>query len=159
MARHGADHAELELAAEHEVDDPVAVGHAQAQVDARVGVLELGDQSRQEMLAGAGRGADRHPAADEIAEVHDLDPRLVVERDDLPGAAIEHLAGVGGLDVASRAVEEPGAELALQRAHLQAGGRLGDVHVLGRQREAALVDDLAEEAQVAKFHGAILCLA
>ena len=157
MAGHGAHDAQLELAAEHEVDDLVAVGHAQAQVDAGVVALELGDQHRQQVLSGAGRSADHHPPAGELTEVHDLDPGLVVEIEDLPGMAVQHLAGVGGRDVASRAVEELGAELALERAHLQAGGRLGDVHELRRQREAALVDNLTEEPQVAEFHNHILC--
>jgi len=117
-----------------------------------VGVLELGDQLRQQMLSGAGRRADRHAPAAELVEVQDLDPGLVVEIDDLPGVAIEDLARVGRGDIAPRAVEELGAELAFERTHPQAGGRLGDVHGLGRQREAALVDDLAEEPQVAEVH-------
>ena len=108
--------------------------------------LKCGEHGRQHVLAWAGGGADHDAAGDELAEVEDLGAGALVEVEDLAAVAVQHLAGVRGDDGAARAVEQDRLELALEAADLLAGGRLGDVHLVGREREALAVDDPAEQA-------------
>ena len=115
--RDGAHHAQLELAAHHEVDDLAAVGHAQAQLGAGVGPLELGDQARQQVLARAPSTRRSSPVRRRAPPRFTISTRASSSKvDDLAGVAVEHLARVGRGDVAPRAVEQLGAELALQRS-------------------------------------------
>ena len=114
--------------------------------------LEAREHAGQHVLAGTGRCADHDAAGDELAEVEDLGAGTLVEVEDLAAVAVEHLAGVGGDDGAARAVEQGRLELALQAADLLARGRLGDVHLVGGEREALAVDDAAEQAYLADVH-------
>ena len=120
--------------------------------DAGVAPLELREHPGQHVLTGAGGGADDDAAGDELAEVEDLGAGALVEVEDLAAVAVQDRAGVGGDDGAARAVEEDRLELALEAADLLAGSRLGDVHLVGRQREAPAVDDPAEEAYLTEVH-------
>jgi hypothetical protein len=73
------------------------------------------------------------------------------------GAPVEALAGLGGLDAAAGAVEQPLSEALLERANLEADGRLRDAELLGRLREAPAVDNRTECGQLASVHKRILC--
>ena len=57
---------------------------------------------------------------------------------------VEAPAGLGRLDAAARPVEQLPAKALLERADLQAYGRLGDPEPLGRLGEALALDDGAE---------------
>src|SRR5450756_976969 len=114
--------------------------------------LELREHPGQHVLAGARGRADHDAARDQLAEVEDLGAGTLVQVEDLATIAVEHLAGVGGDHGAARAVEQGRLELALEAADLLAGRRLGDVHLVGGQREAPAVDDAAEQPDLADVH-------
>src|SRR5262249_31059524 len=65
---------------------------------------------------------------------------------------VEALPRLGGLDAATRAIDELDAEPLLQRLDLQAHGRLRDAEPLGRLREALLLDDRDEGGELARIH-------
>src|SRR5205814_929077 len=67
-------------------------------------------------------------------------------------AAVEREPGLGRLDAAAGAVEQPAVEALLERAHLQADGRLRDAEPLRRLREALQLDDRAERSKLARVH-------
>ena len=71
---------------------------------------------------------------------------------------VEPEAGFGRLDPAARAVEELRPEPLLERAHLQADGRLGDAEPLRRLAEAPPLDDGAEGRELTRVHKRILCV-
>ena len=64
----------------------------------------------------------------------------------------EHLAGGGGGHPAPVAVQQLGAELALEIADLLGERRLGDVQLGGRADELALLNDRDEVPKVTEIH-------
>src|SRR5665647_908902 len=150
--RHGADGADLELTREHALEHGVRIVDVQRDGDARILLFELREHPGQHVLAGAGGGADHDAARDQLAEVEDLGAGALVQVEDLTAVAVQHLARVGGDDRAARAVEQGRLELALETADLLAGRRLGDVYLVGGQREAPAVDDAAEQPDLADVH-------
>ena len=69
--------------------------------------------------------------------------------EDRLGVGHQRAAGVGEADAARAALDEPGAGLALERRHVLADRRLGEVERLGRGGERALLGDLAEDLHAA----------
>ena len=65
---------------------------------------------------------------------------------------IEALPRLGRLDPAPGAVEQLRPEPLLERANLEADGRLRDPEPLRRLREALAVDDLAEGGELSRIH-------
>jgi hypothetical protein len=64
----------------------------------------------------------------------------------------QRVAGIGERHRTPRALEQPHAQLRLQRADLLAQRRLGDVQALGGAREVQLLGDGDEIAQVTQLH-------
>ena len=75
-------------------------------------------------------------------------------------APVQPLARLGRLDPAAGAVEQLSAEALLERADLQADGRLGHPELLRRLREAPPLDDGAEGSELPRIHisQAYLCV-
>ena len=67
-------------------------------------------------------------------------------------SAIEPEAGLGRLDPAAGAVEEPLADPLLERPDLQADRGLGDAELVGGLREAPALDDRAEGSELLRVH-------
>src|SRR5207247_2113232 len=104
----------------------------------RVAALELAEQERDDGAAGARRGADLQPPAERALLLgRDLLQQLLLEREQALRAAVEAKPGLGRHDPAAGPVEQLPAEPLLERANLQAHGRLRDPEPLGRLREAA----------------------
>lgn len=129
--RHRAHGAELELARQHALDHRVGVVDVQGDAHAGVLTLERREEAGQDVLAGTGRGAHHDLAGQQLAEVDDLRAQAVVQVHDLARVPVEHLSRVGRRHRPPRAVEEHGPELALEAPDLLAGGRLGDVELVG----------------------------
>ena len=158
MAAGRADDPERELAARHVVDDRLRVGDRERDADARIRSLELAEQQRHHRAARARGGADLERAGElALARVGDLLDQLLLQREHALGAAVEPLAGLGRLDPAAAAVEQTTAEPLLERADLQAHGRLRHAELLGGEREALLLDDRAEGCELARIHKRSLC--
>ena len=109
--------------------------------------LELAEQDRDDRAARAGRGADRERAAElaGLALLELLD-QLLLELQHPLRAAVEREPGLGRLDAAAGAVEQPAVEPLLERADLEADGRLRDPEPLGRLGEALQLDHRAERS-------------
>ena len=82
----------------------------------------------------------------------DLLEQLLLEREQPLRAAVEPPPGLGRLDAAAGAVEELRAEPLLERADLEADGRLRDAEPLRRLREALPLDDGAERSELTRVH-------
>ena len=116
----------------------------------RVGLLEAREHRRQHVVAGSCGGADDHAAGHELAQVQDLGDGALLQVEDLAPVAVQHLARVCGRHGAPGAVQQRGLELPFHAAYLLAGGRLGDVQLVRRQREAVAVHDAAEQSELAQ---------
>lgn len=126
------------------------------QVEAHAGVArhEGACQRQDDVAAQAGRAGDAQGAGDVLAQVRDqavggfelaLDDlaALVVQR---PRLGQAHPAGV--------AVEQAHAESRLERGDVLGDGRLRELHVARRAREAAAFDEAGEELQAGQsVHG------
>jgi hypothetical protein len=77
----------------------------------------------------------------------------VEARDDRAGLGQEQPAGLGQLDAAVGAVEQPRADRFLQRADLLAERWLGDAEPFGGAAEVQFLGDGDEIVQLAQFHG------
>ena len=102
---------------------------------------------------GPGGGAHLEGAAQLAARARmELFDHLALEGKHPLGAAVESKAGLRRLDAAAGTVEQPAPEPLLQRADLEADGRLGDPEPLGSLREALPLDDGAERGKLARVH-------
>src|SRR5262245_61873217 len=148
-----ADDPELELPRGHPLDDRVRIGHRQRDVHAWILALELAEQERYDDRRRS-RGSPEDEGAPKLA-LHgrgDVGLDLLLECQQLLGAAVEAPTRLGRLDATPRAVEELGAQPLLERAHLQRHRRLRDAETLGRLREAAAIDNRAERGELARVH-------
>jgi hypothetical protein len=153
MARRGTDDAQLERSVRDALDDRLGVEDRQCDVQLRVLLCETAEERGEDDAAGPGRGADLEGAGELTRRVvRELGEDLVLEREQPLGGAIELRPGLGRLDAAPRAVEELRPEPLLERAHLQADGRLRDPEPLGRVRERLALDHLAERSQLPRVH-------
>jgi hypothetical protein len=120
--------------------------------------LELAEQDRDDRAARAGRGADCERAAELAAfALLELLDQLLLELQHPLRAAVEREPGLGRLDAAAGAVEQSAVEPFLERADLEADGRLRDAEPLGRLREAPSLDDRAEGRKLPRVHKGMLC--
>jgi hypothetical protein len=146
---------ELGLARRRHADGHVGLAHAEVelavvehQVEAHVGIEleELLDARRQPQRAQRhGRGHLEQPFGPILAFAElGLGHRQLGE--DVVGRAVEQLALLGEDEAAGMAVEEGDAEALLERAHLPAHRRLGEVQRLAGVREAAGLGDRVKDA-------------
>jgi hypothetical protein len=103
-----------------------------------VPALKFAEEERQDGLAGARGGAELEPPAERSARLsRHLLEHLLLEREQLLGTAVEREARLRRLDAAARAVEQLPPEPLLERADLEADGRLRDPEPLGGLRKTA----------------------
>ena len=147
------DDAELELTVRDRVDHRLRVRDRERHRDLRVPLLELAEEERQHGLAGTRRGAELQSAA-QLADRarRDVLEELLLEREQALRAAIEARARLGGLHPPPGAVEQLRPQTLLERADLQAHGRLGDPEVRRRLGEALSLDDFAEGGELPRIH-------
>ena len=133
LAARRADDPELELARGDVLDDGVRVGDRQRHLHTGVLALELAEEQRQDDRGGPGRRAEVERAGElALADGGDVLEQLILEREHPLRAPVQSSARLGRLDPAPRAVEELLAEPLLERADLQADGRLRDPETLRR---------------------------
>ena len=102
-------------------------------LDPRVLALELAEKERQDDRRRPGRRAEVEGAGElALADGRDLLEELILEREHPLRAPVESPPCLGGLDPTSRAVEELLAKPLLERADLEADGRLRDAETLRR---------------------------
>ena len=148
-----ADDPELELAPPDLLDDRVRVGHRQRDVHQRMKLLELAEDDGQDAPARPGRRADLEPALElALGLLAELREQLLLEREQPLRPAVEPEAGLGRLDPAAGAVEEPLADALLERPDLQTDRRLRHPELVGRLREAAALDDRAKGGELLRVH-------
>ena len=127
---------------------------AAVQVEAHAGVLlakvahVAGDHAQALRLAGA----DEDVALHDVLSVREVRGGLVREADDLLCATPQVEALLGGRDAAAVALEERGAELALQCGDLPGERWLRYVQGLGGARHRAVLADGEEVAKGPEFH-------
>src|SRR5262249_44278499 len=153
MTPRRTDDAQLELALRDPLDHGLRVGDREGDGDTGVRALELAEENRNDR-ANRPRGRADVGRAAELAAVGRLQlvDELLLELEHPLSAAVESRAGLGRLDAAPGAVEQLAAEALLERADLQADGRLGDAEPLRRMREALALDNRAERRELARVH-------
>ena len=152
VARRRAHNPELELARGHLLDDAVRVGDRQRDTQLGVLALELAEQHRDDGAAGPGRSAERELAAELAIVAGELFEQLPLEGEHPLRRPVEPLPCLRRLDAAPGAVEQLRPEPFLERANLEADGRLRHPEPLGRLREALSVDHLAEGGELTRVH-------
>jgi lipopolysaccharide/colanic/teichoic acid biosynthesis glycosyltransferase len=153
VAPSGADDAELELAPGDLVDDRLGVGDGQRDPNARVQLLELAEDEREDRAAGTRRGTDLEPAGQlALGLLAELLEELLLQREQALRTAVQPLAGLGRLNPPSGAVEQSLAESLLERADLETDSWLRDTELVGRLREAPPLDHRAERRQLPRIH-------
>ena len=158
VATAGADDAELELSVGDPVDDGLRVGDDEPYVDVGMLLLELADEDGDDGAAGPGGGAELERAGDGALVVGgEFLKEVLLGRQQPLCRGVEPLARLGRLHAPPRAVEQLPPEPLLERANLEADGRLGDPEPLSGEREALPVDDSAERGQLTRVHKRSLC--
>ena len=153
MAAGHPDDPELELAPADLLDDRLRVGHRQRDAHERMQLLELPEDDGQDAPAGPSRGTDLEPALELalglLAEVRE---QLLFKREQPLRSAVEPEPGLGRLDPATRAVEEPLADALLERPDLEADRGLRHPELVGGLREAAALDNRAKGRELLRVH-------
>ena len=160
MAPRRADDPELELAPRDLLDDALRVGDRERDVHARVELLELARGATGSTVPPGPVEAPISSAPGQLALglLAELGEQLLLQREQPLRAPVEAPAGLGRLDAAAGAVEQLVAEPLLERADLQAHGRLRDAELLRRLREASPLDDRAECGKLPRVHKQSLCM-
>ena len=125
---------------------------AEADLDAGVGVAEAGEQPGDVEVAGGQERADPDASAQDAAKLVDLRARGVDLGEDPAGASGDRHAGFGRGDAPARALEQRGAQLALEPADLVRQRRLGEVELLGGAREVAVPRHRLHASQLPELH-------
>ena len=120
--------------------------------DARVLVVEVGDDRVEVVQAGRPHAAEAQVAAQQAGHLVELvaQPVDLVEH---PARVVEDERPLGRqLDAAAGPREERDAELGLEPAELLRDGRLGEVQLLAGLRERAVARDRDDRPEVSKLH-------
>src|SRR3954468_24163964 len=158
VAAGSADDAELELPVRHLVDERLSVGDGQPHAYVRVLFVELAKEERHDSAAGAGRSPELERPADRALVVGlELFEEMLLEREEPLRGGVEHAPGLGRFHTAPGAVEQLPPESLLERADLQADGRLRHPEALRGLGEALPLDHRAERSQLTRVHKRSLC--
>ena len=87
------------------------------------------------------------PASQALELAAELGVQPVQAFDQRPGHLVQHLAFAGEAEAPAAALEQGGAQFALQRLQLQGHRRLAEEQRLGRARHRTQARDLAERPQ------------
>ena len=156
--RTGPHHAHVATAAAHQVGHLVITpGILHQQSHPRVQPMEPGDVAGRLHRRGADPGhaqLARHQTVDRC----DRGAAALGLGDGSPGRVDERGAGLGEPGAVGRALEQTGAQLALQSGHRVRERGLGDVQRRRSGGEAAVIGDGDDAAEVVKLHGSIEAL-
>jgi hypothetical protein len=78
--------------------------------------------------------------------------KLILKSENISGLLNEHGTDLGRVNAARKALKQPNAKLLLQELDLLAERRLCDAELFGGMREAAVIGDGHEIAQMPEFH-------
>ena len=149
---------EVQLAAPHGVGQ----GHRVALPDGdlRAGGLlaHARDGGGDEPREGGREGTDAQAGAVARGELRQLDAGQLEPLGDRVGVREQDRAGRRQLQAAGPAVEQPGADLALERGDLLRDGRLGQRQLARRPGEGPPMRDGAERQDAARVHSRNLSL-
>ena len=133
VAARSSDDAELELPVRNLVDERLSVGHGQAHAHVRVLLVELAEQERHDGASGARRGPELERPGDRALVVGlELFEEMLLEREEPLCGRVEQAPGLRRLHPAPGAVEQLPPEALLERADLEADGRLGHPEAVPR---------------------------
>ena len=124
------DDTELELPLRHLLAHRLRVPDEEGHVELGVVALELAEEKRDKVCAGAGGGADRERALELAALGGDLVVELLLEGQHPLRAAVQAEARLRRLDPAAGAVEQRLPEALLEGANLEADRGLRDAELL-----------------------------
>jgi hypothetical protein len=138
---------QIRLALPHLRDALLRVGLEHVELDLGVGGGKPLQGGRKQPLAAAGEG--RHGQAVDAAAGELADALLRAQQlgDDHVGGLDEHPARLGELRAAGAALDNGGAEGALERGDLLRDGARGEQERGGRLAEAAVLGHLSEHAE------------
>jgi hypothetical protein len=134
------------------LDHPLRGPLAEAQLDGRERGAEAGEQRRNIELAAEQQRADRDPASHQPSQLVDLAAQGLGLGDDPARPGGDELARLGWLHRAGRPPQQLDAELRFEPPHLAGERGLGDVEVVRRTGEVAVVHDAFEVAELADLH-------
>jgi hypothetical protein len=144
---------QVDLAVAQLLDEVAGQLFRQLQFDLRQ-VLADGLQERQgQCIRGTVRYAEDDLAARIAGAVANAGCGVVHLPEDGRGVGEEDAAGLAQFDPAPRAVEQARPQLCFELRELMAERGLGDEHLLGRLREAAVLGNGRKISQLAEFHG------
>ena len=153
VAEPRADHGELRPTLADPVDRGLAVADQQRDRDLGELLLEASDHGREDVLAGNRAGPDQELAAHPSEKpVHGL-PRLLRQREQAHGVREEELSGRRDRGAASEAIQQPHAELELERSDVLGHGGLRERQRLGGARERPELRHLREDLELSQIHG------
>jgi len=153
-----APEADLDLVAEHELDDVLRMTSPHRDLDARVSLDKTFEKLGQDVGADGRRRGDHqvagrrgHHLLERVASVHERAQRAFRERDPRP-------ARVGQAHAVGRAQKQRCAELALEALQARGQRRLGDEKHLGGAADAAAAGDLEEALDLHELDAARLAV-
>lgn len=120
--------------------------------DARVLVVEVGDDGVEVIQAGRPHAAEAQVPAQQPGDLVELVAQAVDLGDHALGVVQDEVAFGRQVDAATRAREERDAELGLQAAELLGDGRLGEMQLLTGLREGPVAGDRDDRSEVPEFH-------
>ena len=145
MAASRADDPKLELPLGDLVDHRLSVRDRESHANLRMLVLEFAEQQGDDRAAGTGRRAELERAGDRTLVVRsEILEQMLLRGEQALRRRVEPAAGLRRFDTAPGAVEKLPAEPLLERADLQADGRLSHSQPLRGLREALPLDHRAE---------------
>ena len=115
-----------------------------AHAHARMAAAELGDEVDARVVAGGPPRPEGGRAAAQLAHGDDRVARRLGRVQRPLGVRAQRVPGLGRLQPAADALEEPDAELGLEPAHLLGERRLREMELLGGRRERAVPEGREE---------------
>ena len=119
---------------------------------ARMGGADLRDRRRHEARESGREGADAQERALVVGDLGELERGEVEAHGDRVGVLEQQRAGRGELQSARPAIEQPRADLLLERRHLMGDRGLRQRELLGRARERPMVGHRAEGEHSLRVH-------
>ena len=148
----------IERAGDELVDQHARLRLAHLETQRRIAPLQQRQHARQQIRRQSRDDAELQRAAEDVAMAGEVDEVAGGGEDAL--GALRHLkAGFGDGDLARPALDQLGAELALELADLHRQRRLGDGALLRRLAEMAIAGEGGEITQLTQGnHGLILAI-
>jgi hypothetical protein len=146
------DQREVEVALGEMADEVLRAALLHVQVDAGVGGAKPRQDAGDQAGGEAGRGTEPHPAAAQPDQLLHLAAGGLDVGEDAARDRQQRGTGRGERDRAAGAVEQRGADVALQAVDLLAQRGLGDAEVGRRACEVTLIGDGDEVQELLELH-------